>query len=232
MAIPPGGSGTGSPRAPLSRWPKRRTAISGSVRNLACFVPMALVSFAGNHRRGSSSPRPHTSARHARWHSLDWHVCRARELEQRQADPISRGRRSVHNIAARRSGGNGLGGGAGRSAGNPYRAAVRDSKRQHTMLRTGWRLRQFRLEFGRGQFRRSLGWRRIRSLALEARSAEALCGARNAACRPDSICRRPANRRDQRWRTQAGRWRQTRSLSDSQRHELQCDAAGPRDRCQ
>ena len=41
---------------------------------------------------------------------------------------------------------------------------------------------------------------------LEARSAEALCGARSAACRPDSIRRRPANRWDQRWRTQAGRW--------------------------
>jgi len=81
-------------------------------------------------------------------------------------------------------------GSAGRSAGNPYRAAVRHSKRQQTMLRTRRRLRQFRLEFGSGQFRRSLGWRRIRSLALEARSAEVLCDARTAACRPDSIRRR------------------------------------------
>ena len=59
---------------------------------------------------GAATPRkPICSARHPRWHSLDWDVWRARELEQRQADPISRGRRFVHNITTRRPGGNGLG---------------------------------------------------------------------------------------------------------------------------
>jgi hypothetical protein len=54
-------------------------------------------------------PRALQPARHARRNSLDWDLCRPFELEWQKTDPVSRDWRSIHNIAARRPRGNGVG---------------------------------------------------------------------------------------------------------------------------
>ena len=68
---------------PNARW----LSLAGQ-RNSACFASMASAVSPGNHLRVSISPSGLTAARHARRHSLDWHVCRPRELEWRQADSV------------------------------------------------------------------------------------------------------------------------------------------------
>ena len=54
------------------------------------------------------------------------------------------------------------------------RPAVRDSQRTGAVSPAGWRVRQVCLESGGGQLWRPVGWRGIRALAMETRTAQTI----------------------------------------------------------
>ena len=114
--------------------------------------------------RVSNSPTAPTSARHARWHSLDRHVCRPCKLEWRQADRVSGGWRTFRHITARRPRGNGVGRDSGDSRG-PRRADCAQSEVASAQCYgQDGAFGTFVWSLGEDSVRHSLGRRRVWSL--------------------------------------------------------------------
>ena len=149
MGIPHGPSATGSLAGTAFAMAQTPTAISGSPRNLACFVPMAFVSSRWQPPAGQQLPeRPYAllvTRDGTLWIGTFAGLASWNNGKLTQYPEVGAG--FITSLLEDREG-TVWAGAMGGSRGDPYRAAVRHSKRQRTMLRTRWRLRQFRLEFG------------------------------------------------------------------------------------